>query len=139
MVWLLALPSWIKAAAVGVVIIGALQVAHWIKVRGLEKQMERLEVNLPLEKAATADLRIAVSDVSANRDKLESRLREQNSAIDNLQVRAKASESRAALLATRLLQVGTKQAEELRLPTTTVPPGHEAMNNWLQNRLGAGR
>jgi len=136
MVWLLALPNWIKVAVAGVAVIGVLQVTHWIKVRGLDSQIERLEVELALEKGAVADLRIAVSDVSANRDKLTATIREQNAAVEQMRVEARQAETAANLRVARAIRAGEEEARKLRLPTSTVPPGHAAMNDWLRSRVG---
>jgi len=135
MLWVLALPNWLKVAAASAVVIGVLQLQHWWTVRSLRGEITDLTQALALEKAATADLKVGLSDVQANRDTLTSRLREQGRAVEQWQVRAKLAESAAALAATRATQAGRAQSEALRAPTTTVAPGHEALNEWLRMRL----
>lgn len=126
------LPNWLKVAMAGAVVIGVLQVRHVIQVRALERQVSTLTADLKIEQTANAQLRVGLADVSANRDMLASRLREQSRAIELLQVRAKEAESASALLATRALAAGRKASEALRAPTSTITPGHEGMNRWLQ-------
>lgn len=132
---LLGMPTWVKAAIAGAALLGLLQVRHWWEVRGLEKQIATLTDERDAERTANAALRVSLSEVQANRDTLESRLREQGRAIELLQVTAKAAESKAALASARAIAAGRKASEALRAPTTSVPPGHGAMNEWLRIRF----
>lgn len=128
----LGLPSWLKVAIVSIALIGVINVRHWFIERGLRKEIATVTQALKTEKAATAELRVAVADVSANRDQLQARIREQNRAIELLQAQARQADARAALAATRALQAGHVVSEALRAPDTHVPPGHAAMNLWFQ-------
>ena len=133
--FMLGLPATVKIALVGLALVCALQARHWWQMRGLEREIATLTQALYQERTANADLRVGLSDVQANRDTLASRLREQGRAIDLLQARAKQAESAAALAAARALEAGRRASEALRAPTTTVSPGHDAMNTWLQERF----
>lgn len=135
MTWLLMLPNWIKVAIVGAVVVGVLQVRCWWEVRGLNDRIERLEVALALEKGATADLRVALSDVQGNRDKLVATIEDQNASIELMKVEARRAEVAADLRVARATALAKEAARDLRAPTTRVAPGHAAMNQWLQERF----
>lgn len=135
MLWILALPSWAKAAIIGGVLFAGFQVQHWWTVRGLREDIAELTQNLNLERAAMAELRVALIDVQSNRDKLEAVIRQQNDAIELLQARARQVEASANLRVARAVRAGEEAARQLRATTTRVPPGHEAMNLWLRERL----
>lgn len=130
---ILGLPTWLKAALVGAALLGAVQVQHWWEVRGLNNQIKNLTMELGQEKVANAELRIAVSDVSANRDKLVSTIKEQNGAIELLRADGQRLSAEASLRVTRAFERGRAVSEGLRSPTSTVPPGHAGMNEWLAN------
>lgn len=133
--FLLGLPATFKVALVSLALVGALQVRHWIQVRGLEREIATVTQALDREKAATADLRVAVSDVQANRDRLSAAIREQNDSIALMQAAAKAAASAADARVARALRQGVEEAAGLRRPETRVPPGHAAMNEWLVERF----
>ena len=135
MSWLLLLPAWIKVAIGSLAVIGVLQVRHWMEVRSLKGQITELTQGLDREKAVTVELRVAVSEVQRNRDQLTAEIRRQNDAITRLTLTATAAESKAALAAARALESGRKLSEALRAPTSTVPPGHDAMNTYLRERF----
>lgn len=128
----LGMPTWVKTAIAGVVLLGLLQARHWWEVRGLEKQIATLTASLEAEQVANAQLRVSLADVQANRDAWVARTREQSRAIELLQATAQAAEAKAALASARALAAGLKTSAALRAPTTQVPPGHAAMNGWLQ-------
>src|SRR3990167_1097882 len=104
--FMLGLPATVKIALVGLALVCALQARHWWQMRGLEREIATLTQALDQERTANADLRVGLSDVQANRDKLASRLREQGRAIDLWQGRGQGSDARASVLATRLLREG---------------------------------
>jgi septal ring factor EnvC (AmiA/AmiB activator) len=137
MVWLMALPGWIKALAGAAVVIGMLQLQHWWTVRDLRKDIAKLEQALKDAQTEAAQFRVALADVQANRDRLESTIKTQNATIDAMSLRARQIEAAANLRVARALAVGKEEAAKLRLPTTTVKPGHQQMNAWIAERFGA--
>lgn len=137
MMWMLALPNWIKAAAVGVALIGVLQVRHWWTVRGLHKEIAELTQDLEHEKAASAELRVALADLTTNQEKLKADIAKQNTAIASLTAQARVMESRATAASLRALRASEAAAAALREPDVVrLPPGQAAMNSWLSERFG---
>lgn len=126
------IPGWLKVALLGGILIGGLQVKHWWETRSLNNQITELTHLLDQERVASAELRAAVSDVSANRDTLVSRIREQNSAIEGMKVQAKQEETAAVSRALRAVREGERSAAALRSTTTNVAPGHNNMNRWME-------
>lgn len=135
-VWLLALPAALKVAIGGLVLLVALQVGHWWQVRGLRNQIEDLTVSLDKERAASAQLRVSLSDLERNRDELADEIAKQSAAIAEIQVRATQQAQRARADALAQIRAAERRAEELRnVATSTVPPGHDNMNAWLVSRF----
>lgn len=134
--WLMALPAAIKVAIAGVLLLVALQVGHWWQVRGLRNQIEQLNVALDKERVASAQLRVSLSDLEQNRDKLADEIAKQSAAIAEIQTRATQQAQRARADALAQIRAAERRAEELRnVATSTVPPGHENMNAWLVSRF----
>lgn len=129
---ILGLPNWLKMSIGAILLLGVIQVRHELKVRGLKKQITELTQSLDKEKAATAELKIAVADITANRDKLVETVKSQNSRIEGIQVEAKRSEAAAVARALRTITAGEAISRELRSPETVVVPGNDGMNKWLE-------
>ena len=129
---ILGLPNWLKMSIGAILLLGVIQVRHGLEVRGLKKQIASLTQSLDKEKAATAELKIAVADITANRDKLVETVKTQNSRIEGIQVEAKRSEAAAVARALRTITAGEAVSRELRSPETVVVPGNDGMNKWLK-------
>lgn len=127
----------VLAGVIGVAVFGVREFQHWREVRGLEQQIVELTQQRDAETRAKLEITAALSDITANRDALQNRIREQNDAITALQQARTAEQRVAALAAVRALQKGREEAAALRAPESTVPPGHAALNAWLCTRLGA--
>jgi len=136
---ILMLPSWAKTAIVAAVILGAVHARHWWVERGLRAEIATVTVDRDQQRAAVAEMKIAIADVSANRDRLASTVRSQNEAIAVLEQRAKAAETAAALRAVRVVSRGREEADALRAPKSTVRPGNDAMNAWFQQQFGGSQ
>lgn len=137
--WLLALPTWAKAAIIGVALVGALQVRHWWQVRSLNRQIQTLTRELKDERTVNATLRIALADLSANQEKLVTQIRDQNASIVALQTRTRTIEANASAAALRAIRAGEAAAAALRArderATRVIPPGFQELNTWLVDRF----
>jgi hypothetical protein len=69
--------------------------------------------------------------------RLKATIAEMNARLDTMNARARQIESAANLRVARALRAGEEAAAALRAETTRVPPGNEAMNSWLRERLGS--
>ena len=107
--WLLARP--IVLVGIGAVaLLGVRELQHFFEVRGLRKDISELNVALDKEKIATAEFRVALANVEANRDKLESTIREMNERLDAMNARARQIESAANLRVARAIRAGEEAA-----------------------------
>jgi hypothetical protein len=133
---LLANPA-LLAGIIGISILGIREFQHWREVNGLEKQIATISKARDDERTAKLETIAALSDVTANRDRLVDEVKRQNDAIASLQQAMQQKDSAARLAAVRAFAQGREAAEALRQPTTTVKPGAAEMNAWLCDRLGA--
>lgn len=133
---LLANPA-VLVGVIGISIFGIREFQHWRTVNGLEKQIATISKARDDERAAKLETIAALSDVTANRDRLVDEVKRQNDAITSLQQTMQQKDSAARLAAVRAFNQGREAAEALRQPTTTVKPGVAEMNAWLCDRLGA--
>lgn len=122
--------------AIGVVgFIGIREWQHSRAVDRLEQDVAAMTSQRDAELRGKLEYQAALSDVTANRDALAQDIRRQNDAIAKLQTDLQATERAASLAAVRALQKGRESAEALRHPTSTVLPGHAALNDWLAERV----
>lgn len=131
---LLARPALLVGLA-SLIAMGWLQFSHSREVKKLKAEISTTHKALSETRVALAEHQAALSDVSANRDMWLARVREQNNAIELLHIKAKANQAAAVSAAVRKLQAVRESADELRAPTSKVPPGDVAMNEWLKERF----
>lgn len=115
--------------------IGWLQWSHSREVGRLEKDIAAITAQRDTEARQKLEFKAALSDVTASRDHLAAEVRRQNDAIGAMQRAAEQRATEASLAAVRAFNQGRASAEALRQPTTTVAPGHDAMNEWLKARV----
>lgn len=129
---------WLKILPVVAVLafIGAREVHHWREHRQERAITARWTADAVSEKTARLQAEVIALEYMNNRDALASDLRRQNDAIGHFAEKAKAEQVEAVLTAVRRLQLGRTEADLLRQPASAVPPGHAAMNDWLDKRLG---
>lgn len=90
---------------------------------------------------ATRDITIAnqALSISAERlsvTKLQAAVDVSNHTIEEQALRLKAVQLTASAAASQAFTKGMAAAEALRAPTSTVQPGHAAMNDWFAERFG---
>lgn len=130
----LARPS-LLIGCLGLLVFGGREIHHWREHRADRSALASLERQRDEQARQKLEFRAALSDVTANRDMLVRRLTEQNNAIQALQSARQAEAKEAELAAVRALQRGRIEAMSLRAPTTQIAPGHQAMNEWLAERV----
>ena len=121
----------------------ALGVAGFIGVREWQHAREqgRLETLLDGERWTVKNLRIAVAHEQANTQRIKAEIQRQNDALTALVAAKKQLETEAQLRAVRRLTAGEAVAADRRRETPTlpetprVPPGHEGLNAWLNERV----
>jgi septal ring factor EnvC (AmiA/AmiB activator) len=129
----------VLASIAGVVLLGfgGLLAQDFFEDRGFRNEITRLQQELRNEVQANAGLRLAVSAHETSLEKLKATIAEMNARLDTMNARARQIESAANLRVARALRAGEEAAAALRAETTRVPPGNEAMNSWLRERLGS--
>lgn len=131
---LIARPA-VLAGVIGALVFGVREFQHWRETNRLEGHLTAVGLQRDAEERAKLEFKAALSDVTANRDQLAAEVRRQNEAIGLLQLKAKEHETAASLAAVRAFNQGRAAADALKEPTTTVEPGHAAMNGWFDERL----
>ena len=134
--FLLAMPTWIKVAIGSVAVIGILQLRHHFEVRGLHKQITKLETSLKEERANNATLLIQVADLKTSQAKAEAAINNQNAQIQALKLKADQATSAAIAAALRAQRAGEAVSAALRHNTPTpeqprISPGVEGQNQWF--------
>src|ERR1043166_1219354 len=104
--FLLAMPTWIKVAIGSVAVIGILQLRHHFEVRGLHKQITKLETSLKEERANNATLLIQGADLKTSQAKAEAAINNQNAQIQALKLKAEQATSAAIAAALRAHRAG---------------------------------
>lgn len=132
---LLGIPNWIKATAVGLVLVGGLQVKHHFEIKGLQAQLIQAKQETKEAQQLLGELRNALSVSQAALREVRQQVDAQNAAITLWQTRAKQAESTATTRALRVLQTGTQRAEVLR--TAVGGLGPEGLNTWLRARFAS--
>lgn len=119
---------WLKICAAA----GALAVALaiWFHIHGLNRELHAMTVRYETQVRYAAKLESGLEDVTRDRDMWVGRVTEQNRAITMMQVKAREEQEAAIRTAVRRLQLGQAAADLLRQPTSQVPPGADAMNQW---------
>jgi hypothetical protein len=128
---------WLQIGAVAVaLLIGYLKLQHAREVRQLKGEIAAVTQQLQAERTARLKAENVALEYRNNRDNLAADLRRQSDAVGRLSIELKAAEQASTVTALRALERGRAEAEALRQPTSTVAPGHEAMNEWLKARVG---
>jgi hypothetical protein len=129
---------WLKILPVVAVMsfIGAREVHHWREHRQERAATAAAVAWADAEHAVRLQAEKDALEYKNNRDALAAELRRQNDAIGQFAEKAKADQAEAVLTAVRRLELGRASANLLRQPTTIVPPGHAAMNHWIEERFG---
>lgn len=131
MLWakLLAAPAIFKVALAGVLIAGVMGAAWGWQIKGKNNTIRSLttERNDAIASGAACEV---------SKSQMEAAITKQNAEVKALKLKAERAQSAAAAAALRALQLGEATADDLRKPTSTVPPGDGAMNAWLKERFG---
>lgn len=128
-------PAWVHVGLLSAVLFVGMQWKHTREVHQLEAQIAGYEQTIQSKDASIANLHISVTQERLNVSTLTAQVREQNHAILLMQAKAKEAETEASIAAVRAFNDGRAAAEKLRQPTTTIAPGHAAMNDWLAERV----
>jgi hypothetical protein len=137
---LTALPMWVKVGAGMGLLMGIMWVSNWWNTRDLKRDLAKQEQLLKQtqEDAAKAEAQrqLHAAQEEQNRLELESQISQQNARISAAAARARQAETAAALATMRAIKDGQDAADALRDPSTKVPVGYEAMNDWTRQRFG---
>lgn len=115
------LPGAVKVGLIALLITGSIQVRSEIRIHQLNKQIVQLQADVNTEKANELDLVTSING--------------QNAAIQEMQAKAQKLAEAAATRAVARLQLGKKESESLKSPTSTVKPGYTDMNAWLSKEF----
>lgn len=135
MLFLRALPLWVKVGAGMGLLLGVMQLMHWWNTRDLKRDLESTRQELKQTQQEAAGREIAIQQAEVNRQTLEAEIENQNRRINGIASQARQAQATAALAAMREIQAGKVAAEELRKPTTDVEAGPEGMNAYLDERF----
>lgn len=133
--WLIARPSVLIGVGV-LALFGVRETQHYFDVRGLRKDIAALQMQFDQERLANASLRQGLTESQANNQQLVSTIKQMNSNLELAAAKTRQIEAAANLRVARAVKAGQDAARELRAPDTHVPPGHMAMNQYLQARFG---
>lgn len=136
-----ALPSSFKVAIGAALVIGAMNVSFWWKLRGRDKQIAKQEQTIKDRDAALvaaalveATVRRALEEQRAETINVKAELEDQGAQVRAFALKAKASDATAAKLAIDVLRAGEREAEAIRANTNR-PSGHESLNQALAERF----
>ncbi len=132
--WLLARPMVIGGIAI-LGFIGVRETQHFFDMRGIRKDLATLQAEFDQERLANASLRQGLTESQANNAQLVSTIKQMNSNLELAAAKTRQIEAAANLRVARAVKAGQDAARELRAPDTHIPPGHLAMNSWLQERM----
>lgn len=135
LLFLKALPLWVKVGAGMGLLLGLMQVVNWWNTRDLKRDLVTAKQELKATQEASARTALDLQREADNRAALEEVNKRQNAQIKDIATRARQAEAAAALATIRQIKDGEAAADALRQPTTTVPVGTQAMNRWLTERF----
>lgn len=129
----LTIPVWLLLAVS--VAFGGLQAKHVLQVRRLTNEIAAKASVITTLTATVATKSAAVVIAHGEARNLSRKIEEQNAAIEGLQAMMQAQSQASSLAAVRVLNQGEADAEALRQPTSKVPPGFQALNDWIAERV----
>jgi chromosome segregation ATPase len=133
--WLMARPA-LLVGVLALGLIGVRETMDFFEDRGFRARIEELTRDLAGSQSELLKVGLALETEKHNVDTLKSDVAAAKAKADAAQARARQQESSANLRVARALRTGAEQTAALLAETTRVPPGHEAMNTWLQERIG---
>lgn len=130
-----ALPNSVRVALIVAAVFGVRELQHKHQVHGLQSNVASLTQTVASQETRITDLTLGITESERSVSVLRMQLIQQNASIISLSSKKAEAEARAATLARQALLATSKQADNLRQSTSPIPPGHVAINRWLQDRF----